>query len=228
MTLWHIIIWIIGITSFTLLGSLYARKYKSPDLLIGLYITFVITAQILAVKISAFNLGFQTFYVPSGVLVFSVTYLFTDIVNEQFGRKETHKMIFIAFLSQIALVFFMLLGNTLTPAPFWKLQSTWEQIFGLVPRITLASWIAFIISENIDAIGYAWFKRITNGKHLWIRNSLTSIPSLALDSLIFIPIAFYGIAPLTPLLIGQITIKWLVGLLNIPFMYFNKWILSKE
>jgi queuosine precursor transporter len=221
-----LIFWIIGITSFTLLGSWYARKYNKSDLLIGLYVTFVLVAQILAAKISAFNLGFNTFYGPSGVLVFSITYLLTDIVNEKFGRKETQKMIFIAFVSQVAMVFFFWLGVKFPPAPFWTIQGTWEQIFNLVPRITLASWIAFLITENFDAYVYSWFKKITKDKHLWTRNALSSIPALLLDSLIFIPIAFLGTMPILPLLIGQTAVKWLVGLVNIPFMYLNKAILG--
>jgi hypothetical protein len=228
MNLTLLILWIIGITSFTLLGSWYARKYNKADLLIGLYVTFVLVAQILAAKISVFDLGFKTFLGPSGVLVFSLTYLMTDIVNEKFGRKETQKMILIAFVSQIAMVFFFWLGVKLPPAPFWQIQGTWEQIFNLVPRITLASWVAFLITENFDAYVYSWFKKLTKGRYLWIRNSFSSIPALLLDSLIFIPLAFLGIMPILPLIIGQTAVKWLVGLINIPFMYLNKAILGKN
>lgn len=226
MNLLSIVFWIIGISVFTVIGSWYARKYEKADLLIALYVTFVLTAQILAAKVSAFDLGFATFFGPSGVLVFSITYLFTDIVNEKFGREETKKMILIALISQIAMVFFIWLGIRLEPAPFWSIQSAWEQIFSLVPRITLASWIAFFVTENFDAHVFAWFKRVTKGKHLWARNAFSSIPSLLLDSLIFFPIAFWGLTPILPLIIGQTAIKWLVGLVNIPFMYLNKHILS--
>ncbi|KKR41000.1 MAG: Conserved hypothetical integral membrane protein [Candidatus Yanofskybacteria bacterium GW2011_GWE2_40_11] len=221
-----IIIWIIGITSFTLLGSWYARRYNKPDLLIGLYVTFILVAQILAAKISVFDLGFATFYGPSGVLLFAVTYLFTDIVNEKFGRRETQKMIAIAFVSQVAMVFFFWLGTRLAPAPFWNMQNTWEQIFGMVPRITLASWIAFLVSENLDAYIYSWFKEYTKGRHLWARNVFSSMPALLIDSLIFIPIAFLGISPIFPLILGQTILKWLVEIVNIPFMYLNRYILN--
>jgi hypothetical protein len=216
-----------GITSFTLIGSWYAKKFKKPDLLIALYVTFILVAQILAAKVSAFNLGFREFYGPSGVLVFSITYLLTDIVNEKFGRRETHKMVAIAFISQVAMVFFLWLGTTFPPAPFWTLQEPWQQIFGLVPRITLASWVAFFISENFDAYMFHLFKKITKGKHLWMRNVFSSIPALLLDSIIFIPIAFFGVMPLLPLIVGQTAVKWLVGLINIPFMYLNKAMLGK-
>jgi uncharacterized integral membrane protein (TIGR00697 family) len=227
MSLILLIFWIIGITSFTLLGSWYARKYNKADLLIGLYVTFILVAQVLAVKISAFNLGFITFYGPSGVLIFSLTYLMTDIVNEKFGRKETQRMILIAFVSQIAMVFFFWLGVKFQPAPFWTMQTTLEQFFNLVPRITIASWVAFIITENFDAYVYSWFRKLTKGKYLWTRNVFSSIPALLLDSLIFIPLAFLGVMPILPLIIGQTAVKWLVGLLNIPFMYLNKAILGK-
>ncbi|MFC1599017.1 queuosine precursor transporter [Patescibacteria group bacterium] len=228
MTLYLIIIWIIGITSFTLLGAWYARKFNKPDLLIAIYVTFVLIAQILAIKIAAFNLIINTYYVPAGVLVFSVSFLITDIVNEKFGRKETHKMIFIAFITQIALVLFIWLGTSLPAAPFWPMQETWQSIFGFVPRIVIASWIAFLISENLDAWIYAWFKKLTKGKHLWTRNVFSSFPALFLDSIIFIIIAFGGIMPIFSLIIGQTILKWLVGLINIPFMYLNKHILTKQ
>ncbi len=228
MNIFLIIIWIIGITCFTLIGSWYARKYNKPDLLIGLYVTFVLVSQILAAKVSAFNLGFMTFYGPSGVLVFSITYLLTDIVNEKFGRRETQKMILIAFISQIAMLFFFWLGTSFPPAPFWNLQSSWEQIFGIVPRITFASRVAFLVSENFDAFMYQFFKKLTKGKHLWTRNVFSSIPALLFDSLIFIPLAFFGTMPLLPLIIGQTAVKWIVGLINVPFMYLNNAIIGKE
>lgn len=228
MTIYLLILWIIAITSFTLLGSWYAKKNNKSDLLIALYVTFVLSAQILAVKISELNLGFRTFFVSSGILVFSITYLLTDIVNEKFGRKETQKMIFIAFITQVTMVFFFWLSIKLPPAPFWKIQDIWQQIFGLVPRITIASWISFLISENFDAIVFSWFKKITNGKYLWMRNALSSIPALTLDSIIFVPLAFLGVTSIWPLFFGQLAVKWLVGLINIPFMYLNKRLLDKS
>lgn len=224
----QIILWIIGITAFSLFGSWYARKYEKPDALIGLYVAFVLISNILAFKIAAFNLGFITFYAPSAVLVFSVTFLLTDIVNEKFGRKETHKMIFIAFLTQVAVTFFIYLALDLPSAPFWNSQEIFEKIFGFVPRIIAASWIAFLISENADAYIFSWFKRKTQGKHLWMRNVFSSIPAMALDTILFVVIAFYGNQPLLPLIIGVLVLKWLTGIVDIPFMYLNRKILYKS
>jgi len=222
-------LWVIGVTSFTFLGSIYARKTERSDLLIGLYVAFVLTAQILATKIASFQFGDYSFVGPAGVLVFAVTFLMTDIVNEKFGRKETHKMIMIAFFAQVAMTFFLWLGTQFPPDPTWggQFETAWNTFFGQVPRIAVAGWIAFLISENFDAVVYAWFKRLTGGRMLWLRNVLSTLPALALDSVIFITIAFWGTTtPLLLLIKGQIVIKWAVGIINIPFMYLNRRILE--
>ncbi|HJX70156.1 MAG TPA: queuosine precursor transporter [Dehalococcoidia bacterium] len=221
----EIILWIIGITSFTFCGAWYARRFEKPDALIALYVVFVALSQIIATKVAKFDLGLAIVTAPAAVLVYSVTYLFTDIVNEKFGRREVHKMILIAFVTQVAMVFFLWIGTRLPPAPFWENQQACEDILGLVPRITLASWIAFLVSENFDAWVFDVFKRITKGRHLWMRNAFSSVPALTVDTFLFISIAFLGVMPWAELIKGQLATKWLVGLVNIPFMYFNRWVM---
>ena len=221
-----LILWILGISITTIFGSFYARKYQKPDALIALYVSFIVFSNIAATKVAQFNLGFATFFAPAAILIFSVTFLITDIVNEKFGRKETQKMIFIAFFCNLLVAFFSFIVLSLSPAPFWQNQEVYKLIFGQVPRIVLASWVAFLISENLDAYIFSWFKSKTKGKHLWARNALSSLPSMAVDSILFVTIAFYGIQPLTQIIIGATIMKWLVGLINIPFMYLNRKILN--
>lgn len=226
MSLAWLIVWAAVVTAVTLAGSWYARRYNRSDLLIALYVTFVLVAQVLAAKVAEFDLGaLGTWTGPAGAIVFAVTFLMTDIVNEKFGRRETHRMILIAFVTQLAMVLFFWLGTSLPPAGFWSLQEPWEAIFGLVPRITFASWVAFLISENFDAWVFDRFKRLTKGKHLWLRNAVSSLPALALDSLIFVPIAFLGVIPIWPVILGQVVVKWLVGVVGVPFMYLNRAVL---
>lgn len=223
-----IILWIMGITAFTLLGSWYARKYEKSDAIMGLYIAFILFSNVTASKIARFDLGFHSFFAPSAVIIFSVTFLMTDIVNERFGRRETHRMIFIAFISQVAVSFFTWIVISLEPAPFWQNQAAFGTVLGQVPRIITASWIAFLISENLDAYIFAWFKNLTKGKHLWIRNAFSSLPSMVVDSVLFVGIAFYGLQPIGTIILGQIIIKWLVGIINIPFMYLNRWVMYRK
>jgi len=227
INLFLLIIWILIISAFSIFGSIYTKKYNKPDAIIGLYVAVILISNIVAYKIAAFDLGFTTFYATSATIIFAVTFLLTDIINEKFGRKETQKMIFIAFISQVAVAVFILIAIYIDPAPFWQDQEMFSKILGFAPRIMLASWIAFLISENVDAYIFSWFKKATKGKYLWMRNIFSSIPSMALDTLIFVTIAFYGVQPLLSLIIGVIVIKWLVGIIDIPFMYLNRWIMNK-
>jgi uncharacterized integral membrane protein (TIGR00697 family) len=184
-------------------------------------------SQIIATKIAAFNLGFKVFYAPAAVLIFPFTFQMNDIVNEAFGRFEVHRMIFIAFITQVIMTFFIWLGDLIPAAPFWAHPEAFHQILGLVPRITLASWIAFLVSENLDAVLYAKLRKLTKGKYLWIRNLFSDIPSLAIDSIIFITLAFYKITPIVPLIVGQIVLKWLFSIVDTPLMYLSRRILYR-
>jgi queuosine precursor transporter len=137
-------------------------------------------------------------------------------------------MILIAFACQVFISFFSWLVLTLPPAPFYTGQAALESVLGQVPRIVVASWVAFLASENVDAFIYAWFKDRTGGRHLWARNALSSIPAMAVDSVLFITLAFYGTMPVIPLILGMLVTKWLVAVIDIPFMYLNKWIISRN
>jgi len=221
-----LLIWIVLITSVSLFGAWYARRYNRPDGIIGLYVTFVLISNLIAFKISEFNFGFITLYATAASIIFPVTFLLTDVVNEKFGRKETQRMIFIAFIAQITTAMFILISIYMKPASFWGNQDIFRTVFGFAPRIMIASWIAFLISENVDAHIFSWFKKLTEGKHLWSRNVLSSLPSMAIDTIIFVTIGFYGLQPLAPLIIGVLGIKWIVGIIDIPFMYLNRAIMT--
>lgn len=227
--MWFILFIIVIISSFPLVGAWYARRYEKPHALIGLYVVFIALSQIMASKIAVYDLGFTAVTAPAAVLVFSVTFLMTDIVNEKFGQKQTHEMIFIAFLTQVAMAVFLWIGGALKPAPFWSNQPVWDALLGVVPRIMLASWATFLVSENLDAWLFARIRTFTRGKYLWARNVFSSIPALTVDTVLFVILAFAGTGlPLWALMVGQFATKYLVGIVNIPFMYLNKFILSEK
>lgn len=227
MTLPLAILWIVIIGLFALGGAYYARRYNRSDALFAFYVTLVVISNIIASKTIAFDFGFKTFFAPGAVLLFAATFLLTDIVNEKFGRKETQRMILLAVGTQIALTAFSYLIVHATPAPFFQNQSAFESIFGMVPRLVIASLITFFISENLDAYLFHWFKKLTDGKQLWMRNAFSSLPSMLVDSVLFVTLAFYGVMPIMPLIIGLTVTKWLVGVIDIPFMYLSRRVLKK-
>lgn len=227
MNIFLTVFWIIIVSVFSVLGAWYARRYSRADALIALYVTLVVFANIAASKTIVFDFGFVQFFAPAVVLIFSVTFLITDIVNEKFGRSETQRMILIALFSQIALILFSYLVVNTKGAPFFQNQAAFEAILGNVPRIVIASLISFFVSENLDAYLYQWFRKLTKGRHLWMRNVFSSIPAMLVDSVLFVTLAFYGVMPIVPLIIGLTVVKWLVGVIDIPFMYLSRAFLGK-
>jgi uncharacterized integral membrane protein (TIGR00697 family) len=212
----------------TCIGSLYARKYGRADALIAIYVLFTSLSQVVASKIAEFDLGVFRVEAPAAVLIFAVTFLITDIVNEKFGRKEVYRMIIITLVTQVTMVVLLYISGRLPAAPFWKNQDAWDTLLGVVPRITYASWITFLVSENLDAWLFHWIRRLTKGKHLWARNVFSTIPSLTVDTVIFVTLAFAGTGlPLWALMKGQFATKYLVGIMDIPFMYLNQAMLGK-
>ncbi|MEO0074636.1 MAG: queuosine precursor transporter [candidate division WOR-3 bacterium] len=220
-----ILIWVVTLIFASLSIPYYIRKYRRPDLAIAFYVLYLTLSQLMASKIASFNLIFTTFNAPAAVLIFPFTFQITDIVNEAFGRFEVHRMIFICFISQVLMTFFLLLATNLTPAPFWPHQVSWQNIISLVPRITLASWIAYLVSENLDAYLYATLKTLTRNRYLWLRNIFSDIPSLGVDSFIFVTLAFWKVMPIWPLIWGQLVLKWIIGVVDTPLMYLSRRVL---
>ncbi len=225
------LIWIVVIFVSTIFISQYIKMQKREDVAIALFVLFITMSQILAAKIGDFTVFDYQITAPVAVLIFPFTFQITDMVNENFGQKATHRMISIAFITQILMVFFIWFSIEIPGASFWgsEAQSYWVSFLGSTIRITIASWISFLITENLDALLFAKLKKITKGKNLWIRNVFSDIPTLALDSILFVSIAFGGILPLDVVLgiiWGQMLTKWFFGIIDTPFMYLSRYIIN--
>ncbi len=204
-----------------------ARRAGRPDALAALFVTLVLVSNLVASKIVGFNFFITTLYAPAATIFFSVTFLLSDIINERFGRAEAQRTIVMAALAQIAFVAFSYIALVSTPAPFFNGQVAFEVVLTAVPRIVLAGLITFFISEMLDAYLYSWFRKLTEGKHLWMRYAFSSLPAMLIDSILFVVLAFAGVQPLLPLIIGLTVVKYLVGLVNAPLMYAARAVLRE-
>lgn len=236
---WVFALWIWAIFIATVVSSYYVRVKRKPDAIIAMYVIYLALSQIIAAKIVALNILGFVFFVPAAVLIFPFTFQLTDMVNEYFGRWETHRMIFIAFATQVLMCFFLWMSCIMPPAPFWgeEAQAYWEKFFWQSIRITAASWISYLITENLDAILFAVIRRRTGVKHLWLRSVFSDVPMLALDSFIFVTLAFAPL-PFLPsqftwgqillMIYGQIMTKWFSGVIDTPFIYLERYVVEGE
>lgn len=199
--------------------SLLAKKWD-VKVFYALYATLTIVANIIAVKLIMIG----QFIVPAAVLVYSATFLLTDIVDEIWGRRESHRIVLMGFLANVAAVLFIWLSILWQPASFVSEEFTqhYKEILGFMPRIVAASVISYLISQNHDVWAFHFWKEKTKGKYLWLRNNASTIVSQFLDTVIFITLAFYGTVGnniLLQMIIGQYTVKILIALADTPFMY---------
>ncbi len=199
-----ILIFIVLVSIVSVGGSLYARIYGKADVLIGTFVGCTIISNILVYKIASYDLGFTTIYATAPTMVFAITYLITDIVNERFGRKETMKMIAVALFTQLCASLFIYVAIHLPSAPFWKDQEVYDKVFNNSLRIFFSGMATFAIVETFDAYVFHWFKGFTKGKHLWARSVFSSLPAMLLDTVLFFSFAFYGVIPLMSIIPGVV------------------------
>ncbi|MCA1916941.1 queuosine precursor transporter [Methanospirillum hungatei] len=236
------ICWFFSLTLVTYLSVYIIRKTPQYafSALVGFYIIYLTTAQIVAARIIEVNLGFAVIFAPAGVLIYPFVAQVIDMINEVYGEKMTHAAILIAFASQVIWVIFVFIINGFPPAPYFAYEEAWQSIFSVGIRVTLASWISFLLCSHIDAFIFARIKEhfLAREKafrqstlinpYVWLRSGATDVISLTLDSVIFVVIAFLGVMPILPLVIGQIVMKNIIGFADNPWFVWYKSMLNKD
>ncbi|MBX7172990.1 MAG: queuosine precursor transporter [Pyrinomonadaceae bacterium] len=202
------------------------RNYKYYDLILGAFVAVLLCSNLIGVhKVTVINLPFYGEYIyGAGVLFFPISYLFGDILTEVYGYARSRKVIWAGFGAMIfaSLMAFVVanLPSASTMDP--ERQKAIEMIFGSTPRIVLASLSAFWLGEFVNSFVLAKIKLLMSGKLLFVRTITSTIFGEIADSLIFYPIAFYGIwsnEQLISVMIGNYFIKVLWEVIATPFTY---------
>ena len=169
----------------------------------------------------------------AGNVLYASTFLVTDILSEKYGKKDAKKAVQYSF----SIMLLWLLGTQLilqfTPNANDYINDSLKVVFGLVPRITIASLIGFICSQNIDVFLYhfIWKKTGDNKSKLWLRNNGSTLISQAIDTVIFTFLAFWGTYPTNvffSILITTYLFKALVAVIDTPFIYIARKINPRE
>lgn len=135
------------------------------------------------------------FVFSGAIFIFPISYIFGDILTEVYGYKASRKIIWSGFVALIFMSFCYWLVQILPAPTFWPNQTAYEAILGSVPRIVLASIVAYFVGEFSNSFVLSKMKLWTNGKHLWMRTIGSTIVGEGFDSLIFGTIAFIGVIP---------------------------------
>lgn len=172
----------------------HARTYKYYDLIMAGFVCVLLCANLIGVsKVTQVTLFGQTFAFGAGNLFFPLSYLFGDMLTEVYGYARSRKVVWAGFSALAFASFMSFVVVHMPPAQGWNGQTVIEAAFGSTWRIALASLIGYFCGEFMNSFTLAKLKVRTQGKQLWLRTIGSTIAGEACDTVVFYPLAFYGV-----------------------------------
>ncbi|HSE92033.1 MAG TPA: queuosine precursor transporter [Methylomirabilota bacterium] len=194
----------------------------------ALFVTCLLTANVIAAKL----ITVAGVVLPAAIVVFPLSYVLADVLTEVWGYAATRRVIWLGFGCNVVMVAAIWAGGEIPPAPFWKGQGAYVEILGQAPRILVASFAAYLVGEFTNAFVLAKLKIATAGRWLWLRTIGSTVVGQAVDSLVFVGLAFVGTVPLgvlVAIMAGQWVAKVLYEAAATPLTYAAVgWLKSRE
>lgn len=200
-------------------------------LLAALFIAALITCNIIANKFIALDLGFKTFIISVGVLPYPITFLITDILSEVYGRKRTNEVVIAGFAVSLFVLFLLWLGNVFPAIEKSPVQDAgYQTMFQNSWRVMGASMLAYLTAQLVDVRLFHFWKNLTKGRYLWLRNNFSTVLSQLVDTILVVTVIFYG-RESTDSIITMIGDGWLfkilAALVDTIFIYLIIFIFKK-
>ena len=194
-------------------------RFRYYDFVMAAFVAILLLSNVIgAAKLSSVA-GF-TF--GAGILFFPLSYVIGDVLTEVYGYARARRVIWAGLAALVFMAFMSWAVVSIPPAASWNGQAAYEQVFGQVPRIVLASITAFWVGEFVNSYVLAKMKLWTQGKALWTRTIGSTVVGQAADSALFYPIAFLGVWETRDVLAVMVT-NWALKVaweaLLTPFTY---------
>jgi queuosine precursor transporter len=161
---------------------------KYYDIILSLFIAVLLISNVVSAKIV--QLG--TFTFDGGTILFPLAYIFGDILTEVYGYKKSRRIIWLGFFANLLMAVIFIVVGKLPAASDWLNQGAYDVILGWVPRIVIASLIAYWAGEFTNSFVLAKIKILTKGKWLFTRTIGSTLVGQIVDTGLFCLIAFYG------------------------------------
>jgi queuosine precursor transporter len=168
------------------------RNYRHFDTLLAIFLVVLLISNLVGQKLVAVG----PFVLSGAQLLFPITYIFGDVFTEVYGYAASRRAIWLGFLANGLLAVMGLITVWLPPAPGWHNQEAFQTVFYQIPRLIVASLVAFWCGEFTNSYTLAKMKLWTGGKHLWTRTVGSTVTGQFVDTTILVIIGFAGTAPL--------------------------------
>ncbi|MCB1191369.1 MAG: queuosine precursor transporter [Leptospiraceae bacterium] len=208
-------------------------EYRERVFLIlsAIFISSLVMANLIGITkiFSFFGIG-----IPVGIIPYPITFLATDLISELYGKKRASFVVWVGFMMNIFMLLVTTIGYYMPVDPEWfnaiaKLpepgkENTFNYIYGYMIRGTIASMIAYLVAQMVDVHLFHFWKELTKGKHLWLRNNGSTMLSQIVDTVAVMSITFVGLLPMEKvieLILYSYLFKFIVALLDTPFFYLG-------
>ena len=201
-------------------------KFKDQFYIIlsGIFIASLVTCNLIANKFVTVDLGFKVFIVSAGILPYPLTFLVTDLISELYGQRKANLVVFSGFVASMFVLLFLWLGSQFEAIPSSIVNDlTYNSVFQNAWRLIAASMFAYLFAQFIDVRIFHFWKKLTKGKHLWLRNNASTIVSQFVDTAAVLALlcvtGAIGWDRFLPLLENGFLFKVLVALIDTPIIY---------
>ena len=177
--------------------------------------------------------GLYTFEISVGILPYPITFLITDLISEMYGKKMANQVVTVGIFASVFSLLIINVAQGVTATPWSPIgDELFDMVFGATVLAVLASMMAYLFAQYIDIQIYHFWKKITKGKHLWLRNNFSTFLSQFVDTFTVLLLLclfgkiewglFYG------LLISGYLFKVLVAIFDTPLMYLGVGLFRKK
>lgn len=208
-----------------------SRRERVFLVLVGVFLLALIVANVFAAsKLIRIDLGFHVIVVAVGILPYPVTFLVTDLISELYGRERANFTVLVGFGVSVGLLLFIEVAK-LTPGYDAAQQEAFAGFFSSNTRAVAASMLAYLVAQLLDVRVFHWVKRLTKGRHLWLRNNGSTVGSQLMDTVIVTTVLFWGTSPafmegrpmgmadIGPIIRDGFVFKAIVALIDTPLLY---------
>jgi uncharacterized integral membrane protein (TIGR00697 family) len=215
----------------------------------GYELTYLVLASLFIASLVVCNLIFQKFFVIGiplpgggeyqfvqsvGILAYPLTFLVTDILSEVYGAKRANLVVTAGLIASVFTAAIVEISDATHATSFGTDDATFHAVFGLSKIAVFASMVAYLAAQYIDIRLFHFWRRLTKGKHLWLRNNASTMTSQTIDTFVVLALlASFGAAGITwaavpTLFINGVLFKWLFALADTPVFYFAVGVLRKR
>ncbi len=200
-------------------------------LLAGLFVAALITCNLIANKFVSVDLGFlgfnKPFRISAGVLPYPITFLITDLLSEFYGRRRTNKVVIVGFVTSMFVLLILYTGSLFDSISGSPINNDeYDKMFQNSWRVIGASMTAYLVAQLADVRLFHFWKKLTNGRHLWLRNNGSTIVSQLVDTILVTTVLFIGVkamGEIGDLIFDGWTFKLMVALADTSILYLMAW-----